>query len=62
MLPKGYKTVVDWLKVVAKDEKYENPELTRVEEESDDEADKEDGFVPEKPSWEIGGEIETKTS
>jgi len=39
MLPNGYKTVLDWFQEVAADEKYENPEFTRIDDhkESDDE-------------------------
>ena len=48
LLPKGYKTVVDWLQGVAiRGEGYENPEFSRL----DDEEIEED-----IPAWEHGNE------
>lgn len=45
MLPRGYKTVVDWFREVAADPKYANPQLVRFDYgDSDDEEPQESGI------------------
>jgi hypothetical protein len=43
MLPKGYKTLVDWFQEVAADPDYANPKFERID--VGDESDDEEGFA-----------------
>ena len=40
MLPRGYRTIIDWFQEVGLDPDYANPALERFDEESDDEDQK----------------------
>lgn len=47
MLPKGYKTILDWFQDVASDPDYENPHFLRYSDnDSDDESVEMEGGIP----------------
>jgi hypothetical protein len=48
MLPKGYKTIIDWFQEVATDPDYANPEFQRYD---DDDSDVE--MEPQEPGIEL---------
>ena len=47
MLPKGYKTIIDWFEEVAADPEYENPLFQRYDDEDEDEEE------PQEPGIEL---------
>jgi hypothetical protein len=59
MLPKGYKTVIDWFQEVAADPYYANPILVRFDNDSEEEEPQESGIDLEiKPVTDRAEEIE----
>lgn len=51
MLPKGYKTVIDWFQEVAVDPGYANPEFYRQDDDQSDEDNVEE-VIDTTPAWE----------
>jgi hypothetical protein len=62
MLPKGYKTVINWFQEVAADPKYANPEFVRYDDDSEVEEEQEPGiqldWKPKDPREESDDEAE----
>jgi hypothetical protein len=64
MLPKGYKTIIDWFQEVGLNPEYTNPAFERFDFDEDDEEEENplEGGVELKRAEEIKDDEETKTA
>jgi hypothetical protein len=63
MLPKGYKTIIDWFQEVGLDPEYANPTFQRYDDDDKDEDEEKplEGGIEMKRIMEIKGDEESKT-